>query len=287
MNFKTVLFAFLTLSLMTGCMNRSSQKDEWQPLLNGTDLQGWDTYLGPAYDSVTKSWDTIPVGLNTDPLNVFSVVDLDGEKVLRISGERFGGISTKDEFENFHLRLEFKWGNKQWPPRETGKKDAGLMYYAVGPQGADGGFWMRSHEYQIEEGDCGDYWACAGAEADVRSVMREDSTWIYNKDGKLHTFSIDSPQGRNCIKSTDAEKPSGEWNTVDLYCVGPTTVHMINGVVNMVLQNSRQVDGDSVIPLTRGKIQLESEGAEIFFRNIRITSVEKIPDEIMKSQGLE
>ncbi|HKK43576.1 MAG TPA: DUF1080 domain-containing protein [Bacteroidales bacterium] len=287
MNYKNLSYVLFALLLLGSCNNGSSNKEQWQPLFNGQDLQGWDTYLGPGFDTVTKTWDTIPVGLNIDPSKVFDVVDLNGEKVLRISGEKFGGISTKAEFENFHLQLEFKWGDKQWAPRETGKKDAGLMYYAVGPQGADGGFWMRSHEYQIEEGDCGDYWACAGAIADVRSVMRDDSTWIYNKDGELHTFSTESPEGRNCIKSVDAEKPSGEWNTVDLYCVGPTTVHMINGVVNMVLQNSRQTAGDSIIPLIKGKIQLESEGAEIFFRNIRVTSVDKIPDDIMKSQGLE
>jgi hypothetical protein len=287
MRFKNFLYAILALCLLSGCMNRSTEKTNWQSLFNGEDLQGWDTYLGPGFDTVTKTWDTIPVGLNVDPFKVFDVVDLDGEKVLRISGEKYGGISTKDEFENFHLQLEFRWGNEQWPPNETGKKDAGLMYYGVGPQGADGGFWLRSHEFQIEEGDCGDYWACAGAVADVRSTLQEDSTFVYDKEGQLHTFSTESPEGRHCVKYPDAEKPSGEWNIVDLYCVGPTTVHMINGVVNMVLQNSRQVEGDKEVPLTRGKIQLESEGAEIFYRNIRITNIKKIPEEIMKAQKLE
>ncbi len=287
MNYRNLSYVLFALLILGSCNNRSSNKEQWQPLFNGQDLQGWDTYLGPGYDTVTKTWDTIPVGLNIDPSKVFDVVDLNGEKVLRISGEKFGGISTKAEFENFHLQLEFKWGDKQWPPNETGKKDAGLMYYGVGPQGADGGFWLRSHEFQIEEGDCGDYWACAGAVADVRSTMKEDSTFVYDKDGELHTFSTESPDGRHCIKNPDAEKPSGEWNVVDLYCFGPTAVHMINGIVNMVLQNSRQIEGDKEIPLVKGKIQLESEGAEIFFRNIRITNIEKLPKEIKKAQGLE
>ena len=42
------------------------------------------------------------------------------------------------------------------------KKDSGLLYFAVGNHGADYGAWMRSQEFQIQEGDCGDYWGVAG-----------------------------------------------------------------------------------------------------------------------------
>ncbi|MGD0754819.1 MAG: DUF1080 domain-containing protein [Bacteroidales bacterium] len=266
-------------------MNRS-ENNKWQSLFNGKDLTGWDTYLGPKYDTVLNRRDSIPIGLNTDPLKVFDVADLGGEKVMRISGEQFGGISTTREFENFHLQLQFKWGKLQWPPNKKGKKDSGLMYYAVGPQGADGGFWLRSHEFQIEEGDCGDYWACAGAIFDVRAKKENDSTYIYNKNGDLFTFSTVSPNGRNCQKYPDAEKPTGEWNTIDLYCYGGTSVHIVNGVVNMVLQNSRQLNGNKEIPLTKGKIQFESEGAEIFYRNIKICSIDKLPDNIMNDKHL-
>jgi hypothetical protein len=139
------------------------------------------------------------VGLNSDPAKVFSVVEMGRERVLRISGEHFGGISTVNEFENYHLQLQFRWGQLQWPPRKTGKKDSGLMYHGVGPQGADGGFWLRSHELQIEEGDCGDYWACAGAIFDVRSKKENDSTYVYSKDGQFHVFSTESPDGYTAL----------------------------------------------------------------------------------------
>lgn len=284
MNYKNLSLLVLLLLLSVSCINRSSENNRWQSLFNGKDLSGWDTYLGPGYDTVLNKWDTIPVGLNTDPLKVFDVAEVGGEKVLRISGEEYGGISTTSEFENFHLQLQFKWGQLQWPPNKKGKKDSGLMYYAVGPQGADGGFWLRSHEFQIEEGDCGDYWACAGAIFDVRAIKENDSSYVYNKDGDLFTFSTVSPNGRNCKKYPDAEKPSGEWNTIDLYCFGGTSIHMVNGVVNMVLQNSRQMESDKEIPLTRGKIQFESEGAEIFFRDIKICFIDKIPDNLLEDR---
>ncbi len=272
----------LSLLLLAGCKNRPADNEKWESLFNGKDLSGWETYLGPTYDTLMDKWDTIPVGLNVDPLKVFSVVEIDNENVIRISGEQFGGINTLREFENYHLQFQFKWGQLQWPPRKTEKKDGGLMYHAVGPQGADNGFWMRSHEYQIEEGDCGDYWACAGAIFDVNSRMEKDSTFVYNKDGESHTFSTVSPHGRNCKKFPDAEKPTGEWNTIDLYCVGNTSVHVMNGVVNMILRNSRQVDGNTEIPLTKGKIQFESEGAEMYLRNLQISTIEKIPEKLLE-----
>jgi hypothetical protein len=275
----------MLLLLLSSCINRS-ENSKWQSLFNGKDLTGWDTYLGTKYDTILNRWDSIPAGLNTDPLKVFDVADLGGEKVIRISGEQYGGISTTSEFENFHLQLQFKWGKLQWPPNKKGKKDSGLMYYAVGPQGADGGFWLRSHEFQIEEGDCGDYWACAGAIFDVSAKKENDSSYVYSKDGDLFTFSTVSPNGRNCQKFPDEEKPTGEWNTIDLYCYGGTSLHIVNGVVNMVLQNSRQLEGNKEIPLTKGKIQFESEGAEIFYRNINICSIDKLPDNIMNDKHL-
>ena len=282
MNSKNLVRLVLILLAFGSCMNPASKKERWEALFNGTDLAGWDTYLGPKFDTIRNDWDTVPIGFNTDPSNVFGMVALDGEKVLRISGEHFGGISTIREFENYHLQLQFKWGQLKWPPRENDVRDGGLMYHAVGPQGADGGFWMRSQEFQIEEGDCGDYWACAGAIFDIKAKMDQDSTYVYSEDGELLTFSTVSPLGRYCKKNRDAEKPSGEWNTLDLYCVGNTSVHMVNGVVTMILQNSRQLEGDTEIPLTKGKIQFESEGAELFLRNVQISFIDKLPEEMVK-----
>ena len=262
----------------------SSKNPKWEPLFNGKDLSGWDTYLGPRYDTTLKKFDSIPVGLNTDPAKVFSVLKVGDDNVIRISGEYFGGISTTREFENYHLQLQFKWGELKWAPRKKDVRDCGLMYDAVGPNGADDGNWMRSHEFQIEEGDCGDYWACAGAIADVKADKKDDSTFIYNEGGEFFTFSITSPSGRRCIKFPDTEKPSGEWNTIDLYCFGNTSIHIVNGSVNMILHNSRQTEGGKEIPLTKGKIQIQSEGSEIFWRNIQISSIDKLPEDIHQVQ---
>jgi hypothetical protein len=279
MIYKNISKVVILLCLFCSC---SSKNTNWQPLYNGKDLSGWDTYLGPRYDTTLKKRDTIAIGLNTDPAHVFGVVKMGDENVIRISGEHFGGISTTSEFENYHLQLQFRWGDLKWAPRKKAKRDSGLMYDAVGPHGADGGNWMRSHEFQIQEGDCGDYWACAGAVSDVKARKEKENTYIYDPSGTLMTFSSASPLGRHCIKYPDAEKPTGEWNTVDLYCLGSTSVHVMNGKVVMILNNSRQLDKDKETPLTRGKIQIQSEGSEVYYRDIKICSIDKIPSDILK-----
>jgi len=269
------LTAVAMLFLACSCGDQSSGK--WNSLFNGKDLSGWDTYLGPAYDTILEKRNSEAIGLNNDPAGVFTVVSLDGGNAIRISGENFGGISTVDEFENFHLQLQFRWGMLKWFPRKTGKRDSGIMYYATGPHGADGGNWMRSQEFQVQEGDCGDCWACAGAVYDAM-VRKDQDKYIYDEGGDKYTFSNNSPDGRRCIKSADGEKPPGEWNTIDLWCFGGTSIHMVNGVVNMVINNSRQVDNGIESSLRKGKIQIQSEGAEVFYRNIRITPITKLPD---------
>lgn len=273
------LFSMLLFSNFTGS---GSFMRNGQSLFNGKDLSGWDTYVGPAYDTILKKFDGNPVGLNRDPDRVFSVVNENGKPAIRISGEKFGGISTQQSFENYHLRLEFKWGKQKWHPKRNAKRDSGLLYHAVGPHGADGGFWMRSQEFQIQEGDCGDYWGVAGGIADVPAIQQSEKRFVYTPGSPLLTFSEKGQNGRNCIKYPDAEKPSGEWNIIDLYCFGDTSVHVVNGTVTMVLYRSRQAEGDREIPLKKGKIQLQSEGAELFYRNLSLEEITAFPRKLLK-----
>jgi len=272
------ILAFAALCILTVSCSQKSPKENWEFLFDGSGLEGWDTYLGttriPGDAAVSE-----PVGLNNDT-SVFKIVNHNGENVLRISGEIWGGISTKREFENYHLQLQFKWGKLKWYPREkdTDKRDSGLLYHGTGEHGKGDGFWLRSQEFQIQEGDCGDYWGVAGAIFDIKATMNEDSIFQYDPTGSLITFSQESESGRHCKKYPDAEKPTGEWNTIDLYCFENTSVHVMNGVVVMVLQNSRQSDNGKEALLAKGKIQLQSESAEVFYRNIKIRSIDKLPE---------
>ncbi len=176
----------------------------------------------------------------------------------------------------------FKWGTLKWGQKKNRKRDSGLLYFSVGDNGADYGAWMRSQEFQIEEGNCGDYWGVAGGMEDVPVTKKSDSEYVYNTAGQMTIFSATSKAGRRCIKRGDAENPTGQWNTLDLYAHGDTSVQMINGKVMMVLYHSRQLEKGQVIPLTKGKFQLQSEGAEIFYKHIMIEPVDAIPETFLK-----
>ena len=257
-------------------------QDSQTVLYNGKDLNGWDTYIGPPLDDSGKKISEIPIGLNNDPGHVFTIVDQDGEKVIRISGESWGGISTINEFADFHLRLQFKWGTLTWGQKKKRKKDSGLLYFATDKHGADYGAWMRSQEFQIEEGNSGDYWGVAGGMQDIPAVINTDSEYVYNPSGQVHTFSENSKVGRHCKKQGDGENATGQWNTLDLYCHGDTSVHMINGKVMMVLYHSSQLENGHAIPLVKGKIQIQSEGAEVFYKNIIVQGLDSIPARLLK-----
>ncbi len=223
-------------------------------LFNGKDLSGWDTFLPKT-------------GLNNDPKKIFSVVDIDGKPAMKISGEEFGGVSTVSEYADYHLTVEFRWGQAKYAPKLNDKRDSGLLYHGVGEHGAGDGYWLRSQEFQVQEGDCGDYWGVAGGSFDI-PVMKKDKNYIYSANGDMFTFNETSALGRHVIKSPDAEKPSGQWNTLELYCFGDSAIHVVNGVVVMKLYRSN---------LKKGKIQFQSEGAEVYYRNIKIEKITKMP----------
>ena len=249
----------------------SSTRQDWIPLFNGKDLAGWDTWLGKPHRLINvpglvrnEQGDyTSPVGLNSDP-----------------SGEIYGGVITAEAYENYHLRFEFKWGEKRWPPREQAVRDTGCCYHSIGPHDASYGFWMKSFEFQIQEGDCGDFYSLAGVIVDAQAVVRNP---LNPKSDLVFVRGASRVVGatRRIIKDADAEKPHGEWNTLELYCLGQTSVHVVNGRTNMVLTGLRHLVDGSEAPLTKGRIQFQSEAAEVFYRNIAIRPIREIPAAVL------
>lgn len=276
--------------MLFGCASGDSQPADAQSisLFNGTDLTGWDTYIGPAVDSTGEKQPGTTLGLNNDPDGLFTVVEEDGEPAIRIGGERGGGISTVDEYGNYHLRLQYKWGEtKSWD--WVSRMDSGLLYHAWGEHGVDNDYWLRSHEFQIMQNTSGDYIAIEGATSDVPGEM-VDGRYIYDPNGELHTISrsgFDPSAVSGAARITEgADYPEpGRWNTIDLYTVDGTSLHVVNGTVMMALYNSRKyVDGEEG-PLNQGRIQFQSEGAEIFLRRFELRPIDEIPRELLESAG--
>ena len=267
------------LSLFVCVFSSAVFAGEWREIFNGKNLEGWDTYIGPLYDTEKKDFAGPPIGLNKDPQNVFSVVQEDGEGLLRISGEQWGGISTQEEFSNYQLQLQFKWGESKFAPRDKDKRDSGLLYHATGEHGKDWHFWMRSLEMQIQEGDCGDYWGLAGVGVNIRATKNAAGDYHYNPAAKALAFSQQGELGRHVkkISNGNSEKPNGEWNTIDLYVFGDSSIHVVNGVVKLATSNAHIPNDHKITPLTKGKIQIQSEGAELYYKNIRIKKISELP----------
>jgi hypothetical protein len=76
------------------------------------------------------------------------------------------------------------------------------------------------------------------------------------------------------------EVPHGEWNTLEIYTLGGAAVHLVNGKPVMVVFNTHQnaPKGGGHVPLRRGKIQVQSEAAEVFYRDMRATAMDAFPD---------
>ena len=266
--------------------SEAAVENEWTNLFNGENLEGWYTYqMRPEPTSVVAGLARDeegnylePIGLNNDPLKVFTVVTEDDAPAIRMSGETFGILVTEKEFENYHLSLQFKWGTEKYPPRKNEKRDSGILYHSIGKEGAWGGVWMRSLECQVQEGDCGDYISVDTISVEISAIRDEENNlFLHSPGSETLTFSVERSY---CHKSTDYENPSGEWNTMEIYTVGAKAVHVVNGKVNNRISNSRHLFAGKELPLTRGKIQLQSEGAEVFYRNIKISALNAIPDEL-------
>lgn len=153
----------------------------WTPLLD-ENLSQWETYLSyrhkPGYNGKVPtdlSGNPIaPIGYNIDSTHVFSVLNEPGGPVLKVSGEIYGCLISRESYKNYHLKLQVKWGTRKYEPRQHMLRDAGILYHSVGDAGVDyWRTWMLSQEFQIMEGHMGDFWCQANSAIDIRSFPSE------------------------------------------------------------------------------------------------------------------
>ena len=198
--------------------------DPFVKLFNGKNLDGWNMFLRN-------------IGSNTDPNKNFKIENNE----LFVSGKDLGYVITQKGYQNFHFKVDFKWGEKRWPPRENEKRDAGVCYnIAVSEPDS---IWPQSIECQIQEGDVGDFWLLGFSTIKVNGIQNIPAN---------HT---------RMIKQKDAEKSYGEWNTVEIISYQGKCVHIVNGVIVNVGEEAS---------VKEGRILLQSEYAEIYYRNVRI-----------------
>jgi hypothetical protein len=209
-------------------------------LFDGSDLRNFDVFL------TSK-------GLNSDPDHVFQVEN----GVIHISGKEMGYIITKTTYQNFYLRAEFKWGEGTYGSREGKARDSGILYDVQGEQKV----WPRSVEFQITEGGTGDFWMTDGA-----ALTGKDGVRVTGPAGgamKIDRFGKGPSENVVGYRSPvgEVEKPHGDWNVLELVTQGNVIRQYVNGkLVN---------EGTDPSP-TSGKILFQSEGAEVYFRNMKL-----------------
>jgi Domain of Unknown Function (DUF1080) len=247
---------FLAICMLssTYASTGTPDNDGWISLFNGKNLDGWYTYLESS-------------GKNSDPKAVFKVEHgtihiLD---VPMSDGKSDNGyLATTQDFSDVRIHIEYKWGTKR---SSEGKRNSGLLYLAVGPDA----IYPTSLECQIEETDVGDLWIVNGAS--VTAFFIAPAVPIFDDDMSAGT-PVRSARGHSSrvLKSGDFENRDG-WNTVEVIIQGDQTTQLVNGRIVNRARNIQQPDPENpsrMIPLKSGRILLEAEGSEIFFRDIKI-----------------
>ena len=263
------LFIIITIAATASALfincnksSKQSENDNKINLFNGQNLDGWYTFLKDQ-------------GKNNDVKKVFTVRD----GMIQISGEEYGCITTMKEYHNYHLIAEFKWGTRTFAPRIDKARDSGILLHSTGEDGAFAGTWMHSIECQIIEGGTGDLLVVGdGSErfslTSPVAAEKQGESYIFQSSGNPATIykgRIDrlgrDPNWRDVKGFRDPngfEKPVGEWNRLE--CI------VNNGQIEIIL-NGTLVNSAIKTKPQKGRIQIQSESAEIFFRKIELLPI--------------
>jgi hypothetical protein len=243
-------------------------------LFDGKSLANFDTWLVDHHDK--------------DPERVFVVVDqIDGAPAIRISGQVWGGLLTKEAYRDYRLIVEYRWGGVTWGERKTRTRDSGLLLHAQGRLGNTGkdfnGPWLRSIEFQIIEGGVGDILPVAGyneqgeqlrASVTVKSRKDRDGENVFDPNGEPRVYSSgrinwwgrseDWADRLGFRGPQDVESPGMEWTRLEAVVEKGNLTYYVNG---------KLVNAGTEASWTEGRIMIQSEGAEIYFRRIDLEPI--------------
>lgn len=212
-----------------------------------------------------------------DPKEVWTFLP-DG--MLKISGRGYGYVATKESFRDYHLVLEFKWGDKTWGKREKAAKDNGILLHAYGPHGAFSDTWMASIEAQIIEGGVGDILVLSPKLEDgivlttslsAEFALDRDKEKIWKKGEPRQTVTagrinwkqrdVDWVDKKGFRGRDDLESPAGEWNRLEVIARGDTLQYFVNGAMVNEAFDCKPAEG---------RILLQTEGAEMLVRRYEL-----------------
>ncbi len=258
-----MMHAGLLASILMGAI-AANEPTQVVHLFNGQNLDGFYTFIKDR-------------GRDQDPKAVFTVQD----GVIRISGEEWGCITSNEEFENYRLVVEYKWGELTHGARVDKARDSGVLVHSVGEDGGYGGIWMHSIECQLIEGGSGDV-LVVGDGSDAFSAtcatapQGSGNAHVFQPGGEAVTLNggrfdwWGRDPGWQDVKgfrgARDVEKPIGEWNRIECIAKGSDLTVVLNGIV---------VNHCTRVKPSKGRIQIQSEAAEIFVRRVDVLPLEE------------
>jgi hypothetical protein len=188
------------------------------------------------------------VDVNTSASTWTVAKDETGAPIIKCTGIPTGILRTEKAYENFVLELD--WKHLSYPG------NAGLFVWSD-PYCAKGVPFSRSIEVQImltPDNVDGQGRTMYTGQGDIFSIWGASM-----KPDRPH------PGGwERCLPSARTTKGAGEWNHYKVTCN--------NGVIKLEI-NGTEVSGASEITPRKGYICLESEGTEIWFKNLRIAEL--------------
>lgn len=226
-----IIILFLSVFFMAA--NTNAQ----QPLFDfGEEMSSTEIIPGKKIKGESVNW----IQVNTEE----NTWKLKGNNLI-CSGHPIGVIRSEKKYENFIMHIEWKHmeaggnsGTFVWSDAEPGENRL--------PNGV---------EVQMLELD----WV----NQNMRNGEKPPIAYVHGELFGVGGVEIvpDNPRGRRSKSVENRCKGKGQWNTYDVVCVDGTIKLSVNG---------KFVNGISKSTKKSGYICLESEGAEIHFRNIRI-----------------
>lgn len=230
----------------------------WRPLFNGVDLDGWYSWQ----DGVGRNADT--VGMFTVKDGELHILDTD----LAPGQFAFAYLATTEDHANFHARFEYRWGTRMYV---NFGPDSGFFVHAVGPDM----IWPRSVECQVMRGDTGSMYLFDYATLDT-TIDPAAGIPTYLAGGQPYTAPRNpEPNYAKVTHDATVDDPTG-WNTVEVIAAGADLEFIVNGHTTFRGSAVRQPDPAAPedpsrdVPLTRGRIVLQQEGSEVWYRNLEI-----------------
>ena len=277
--------------------------DGWISLLNGRDLSGWYSMLQRSGKGVAETKEMI--------LMESGMVHILGNELVEGELVESGYLATNQEFGNVHIRVEYHWGMKNFAPRTLAKRDSGLLYGLVGEdrvwpscvecqieEGDVGDVYLLGGIQGMQDGHVTGLfgqgvspntgWPTPGSSAGRggggggapaggagAAAGRGGGGRGPGATPPPPGSPLPVPPGNRLIRDGDFENVN-EWNVVEVIWQGDRALHLVNGrAVNSIsrLQQADPQNPGQYVPLTRGKIALEIEYSEIWFRRVEVKSL--------------